>query len=112
MTIVSPIKEKSMMSTEFDLRLQSPEWEEGGPKSWNWFKIKGWKSRTPEYILVFEYANNRLVWFTCDVGEVENSPQGGEEAGIGGADLDNAYQLLEYQTCKDWRRLSLILKGN
>ena len=29
------------------------------------------------------------MWFTCDVGEVENSPQGGEEAGIGGADLDN-----------------------
>ena len=28
------------------------------------------------------------VWFTCDVGEVENSPQGGEEAGIGGADLE------------------------
>ena len=76
------------MSTEFDLRLQSPEWEEGGPKSWNWFKIKGWKSRTPEYILVFEYANNRLVWFTWDVGEVENSPQGGEEPGIGGADLE------------------------
>ena len=28
------------------------------------------------------------MWFTCDVGEVENSPQGGEEAGIGGADLE------------------------
>ena len=23
-----------MTSTEFDLRLQSPEWEEEGPKSW------------------------------------------------------------------------------
>ena len=28
------------------------------------------------------------MWFTCDVGDVENSPQGGEEPGIGGADLE------------------------
>ena len=48
MTIVSPIKEKSMMSTELDLRLQSPEWEEGGPKSWKWFKIKHLKSSWPD----------------------------------------------------------------
>ena len=47
-TIVSPIKEKSMMSTELDLRLQSPEWEEGGPKSCKWFKIKHLKSSWPD----------------------------------------------------------------
>ena len=63
---ISPIKEKSMMSTEFDLRLQSPEWEDGGTKSWGVKNMTTWSSlidSEPKFWGVVDWAEmQNVIW--------------------------------------------------